>query len=153
MSDKKPEEEQSADPRCTPNYDTSDSLQQEITRVLKDFKNDVLGITFLGNDGVLRSLTADRKVLSAQGLRPELIQAFLSRFPEEYRAKMTNSVFADGTKTPKEKWYEPDPESLPAPLPQEKIEEVKNQSEERKNILRKRLQEDKNLLDVTGVLA
>jgi hypothetical protein len=56
---------------------------------------------------------------------------------------MTDAVFADGTKTSKEKWYEPDPGSLPEPLSQEEIEKVKNQPEERKNILRKRLQEDK----------
>jgi hypothetical protein len=68
MSDTKPEEEQSAAPTCVPSYDTSNPLQQEVTRVLRSFKNDILGITFLGNDGVLRSLTADRKVLSAEGL-------------------------------------------------------------------------------------
>ena len=54
-------------------YDTSDPLQQEVTRVLKGFKNDIPGITFLGNDGVLRSLTADRKVLSAEGLSKPLL--------------------------------------------------------------------------------
>jgi hypothetical protein len=75
MSDTKPEEEQSAAPKCIPNYDTSDPLQQEVTRILRSFKNDILGITFLGNDGVLRSLTADRKVLSAEGLSK------LPRFP------------------------------------------------------------------------
>jgi len=58
----------SSAPRCVPSYDTSDPLQQEVTRILKSFKNDILGITFLGNDGVLRSLTAGRKVLSAEGL-------------------------------------------------------------------------------------
>ena len=37
-------------------------------RTLKSLKNDILSIKFLGNDGVLRSLTADRKVLSVKGL-------------------------------------------------------------------------------------
>jgi hypothetical protein len=69
MTDTKPEEDQSSAPRCVPSYDTNDPLQQEVTRILRSFKNDILGITFLGNDGVLRSLTADRKVLSAEGLR------------------------------------------------------------------------------------
>jgi hypothetical protein len=55
---------------------------------------------------------------------------------------MTNLVFADGTKTPREKWYEPDPESLPEPLSQTEIDKVKNQPEERKDLLRKRMQEN-----------
>jgi hypothetical protein len=73
MSERNLEEEQPAAPKCTPNYDTSDPLQQEVTRILRGFKNDILGITFLGNDGVLRSLTADRKVLSAEGLSKPLL--------------------------------------------------------------------------------
>jgi hypothetical protein len=40
-----------------------------VTRILKSFKYDILGILHLNNDGVLRSLTADRYVLSAEGLR------------------------------------------------------------------------------------
>lgn len=39
---------------------------------------------------------------------------------------------ADGTKTPKEKWFAPDEGILPAPLPQEKLDEMRNASEERK---------------------
>lgn len=73
MSERNLEEEQPAAPKCTPNYDTSDPLQQEVTRILRGFKNDIFGITFLGNDGVLRSLTADRKVLSAEGLSKPLL--------------------------------------------------------------------------------
>lgn len=73
MSERNLEEEQPAAPKCTPNYDTSDPLQQEVTRILRGFKNDILGITFLGNDSVLRSLTADRKVLSAEGLSKPLL--------------------------------------------------------------------------------
>jgi hypothetical protein len=56
---------------------------------------------------------------------------------------MTNPVFADGTKTPKEKWFEPDAGTLPEPLSQEHIDKVKNQPEERKELLRKRMREDK----------
>jgi hypothetical protein len=55
---------------------------------------------------------------------------------------MTDPVFADGTKTPKEMWYEPDPGCLPEPLSQEEIQKVKTQPEERKSILRKRMQEN-----------
>ena len=60
--------ETSSAPRCVPSHDTSDPLQQDVTRILESFKNDALSIAFLGNDGVLRLLTADRKVLSAEGL-------------------------------------------------------------------------------------
>jgi hypothetical protein len=54
-------------PKCG-DWDRSDPHQQEVTRILKTFKNDMMGITHLSSDGVLRSLTADRKVISAQGL-------------------------------------------------------------------------------------
>lgn len=77
MTDPNIEEKPSA-PRCVPSYDTSDPLQQEVTRILKSFKNDILGITFLGNDGILRSLTADRKVLSAEGLSKHPIYRVIS---------------------------------------------------------------------------
>ncbi|KAH6870436.1 hypothetical protein BKA58DRAFT_385071 [Alternaria rosae] len=152
MTDPNKEEISSA-PRCVPSYDTSDPLQQEVTRILKSFKNDILGITFLGNDGILRSLTADRRVLSAEGLRPDLIEAFLSRLPQDFKAQMTNLVFADGTKTPKEKWFEPDAGTLPEPLSQQEIDKVKNYPDEQKDFLRQRMREDENLLDVKGVLA
>jgi hypothetical protein len=48
----------------------------------------------------------------------------------------------DGTKTPKEKWFEPDDGVLPAPLPQERIDEVRNSDEKHKDIIRKRMRED-----------
>ncbi|KAI4657689.1 uncharacterized protein J4E78_006077 [Alternaria triticimaculans] len=151
MTDSNTEELLSA-PRCVPFHDTSDSLQRDGTRILKSFKNDFLSITFLSNDGVLRSLTADRKVLSAEGPRPDLIEAFLSRFPKYFRAQITSPVFADSAKTPKEKWFEPDAGVLPEPLSQQEIEKFKNQPEERTELLRKRMREDETLLDVNGVL-
>jgi hypothetical protein len=49
----------------------------------------------------------------------------------------------DGNQTPKEKWYAPDEGVLPVPLPQEKIDEVKNSSEERKETMRKMMREKK----------
>jgi hypothetical protein len=54
--------------KCVPSWDTRDPLQEEVTRIRQCLKHDILGIEFLGNDGVLRTLTADRKVLSAHGL-------------------------------------------------------------------------------------
>lgn len=64
------------------------------------------------------------------------------RLPEDYRAKITHPVTADGTKLPKEKWFDPDPGILPKPLAREKVEEIRNQSEEYKNVLRQHMKED-----------
>lgn len=55
---------------------------------------------------------------------------------------MTNPVFADGSKTPKEKWFEPDAGTLPEPLSQQEIDKVKNYPDEQKNFLRQRMRED-----------
>ena len=60
-----PEEQTAA---CVPTWDTTDPRQQEVTHILKGFKLDILGIISIGKDGILRSLTADRKVLSAAAL-------------------------------------------------------------------------------------
>lgn len=61
-------EKEAASQSCTPNFDPSDPRQQEVSRILKSFQMDLMGVISLGKDGVLRSLTADRTVLSAQGL-------------------------------------------------------------------------------------
>ena len=105
--------------QCCGTFERNDPKQQELSRILAGFKQDILGVISLGkNDGVLRSLTADRTVLSAEGLSPELIKAFLNRVPDpEWRKGFEN---VDGTKTPKEKWFHPDEGELPAPLPSEK---------------------------------
>jgi hypothetical protein len=52
-------------PKCVPIYDTSDPLQKEVSRLLDTLQYDLMGIIALGKDGIMRSLTADRKVLSA----------------------------------------------------------------------------------------
>jgi hypothetical protein len=43
---------------------------------------------------------------------------------------------ADGTKTPREKWFAPDEGILPAPLPQERLDEMRHASDERKEQMR-----------------
>jgi len=55
---------------------------------------------------------------------------------------MTNPAFADGSKTPKEKWFEPAAGTLPEPLSQQEIDKVKNQPDERKDLLRTRMRKD-----------
>lgn len=49
-------------------WDRNDPHQQEVSRILKDFKMDLMGVISIGTDGVLRSLTAYRTVIDAQGL-------------------------------------------------------------------------------------
>lgn len=48
-------------------WDRSDPHQQEVTRILDEFEYDLMGIIHMSEDGIMRSLTADRTVLSAQG--------------------------------------------------------------------------------------
>jgi hypothetical protein len=71
-----------------------------------------------------------------------MVKAFLARFHgtslEEWHKNIEN---ADGTKTPKEKWFKPDDHVLPAPLPQERWDKVKNDTEEKKEVLRKLIKE------------
>ncbi|KAH7412080.1 hypothetical protein DE146DRAFT_751216 [Phaeosphaeria sp. MPI-PUGE-AT-0046c] len=153
MSGTEANEEQPAATRSCVTWEIEDPIQKEISGILELFQYDIMGIISLGRDGIMRSLTADRKVLSAVPFRHELVIAFLKRFEgsglEEWNEKLEG---ADGTKTPQEKWFEPDDNILPAPLPQERLDEVKNGSEEDKEQLRKLLREKENYVDSSGVL-
>ncbi|KAK5659117.1 hypothetical protein OQA88_1207 [Cercophora sp. LCS_1] len=90
-----------------------DPDQAELSAILRSWKMDPDGIISLGNDGVLRSLTADRDVIDAVGLRPGLIKAMHARVPPQAR---TVDEIVDGTKTPREQWFNPDKTLLPPPL-------------------------------------
>lgn len=68
MSDIEHKDEQPAVSKCEPHWDTTDPLQQEVSRIMKSLPRDLCGVLALGSDGVLRSVTADRKVLGAEGL-------------------------------------------------------------------------------------
>ena len=91
---------------------------------------DPMGIFLVGEDGMLRSLTADRKVIGAAPLEPRHIKAFLDRMPydpeleKKYRG-------ADGTKIPQEQWFSPRPGILPPPLAADKYERGRKMIEER----------------------
>ncbi|KAF2029565.1 hypothetical protein EK21DRAFT_112775 [Setomelanomma holmii] len=147
-------EEQPSAPKCVPLHDVNDPFQKEISSMLKSFTYDIMGILALGKDGIMRSLTADRKVLSAEAFRPELVKAFLQRFPKQYRKLWEQDIGdVDGTMTPREKWFAPDDGILPAPLPQEKLDEARNDDEERKEKMREMLKnKDKRYIDAMGVL-
>jgi hypothetical protein len=86
-----------------------------------------MGILSLGNDGVMRSLTADRHVVDAVGLSPAQIAAYLDRMPLAFGQDDTLLKQADGTKVPREQWFSPDKALLPEPMSQE----VRERTEQR----------------------
>jgi hypothetical protein len=66
----------------------------------------------------------------------------LDRLSPEYIATSNQHLEdADGTKTPREKWFSPDENVLPPPLSKEEIDNVRNSSKERKDVLRKFVRE------------
>src|SRR5690242_1194496 len=91
--------------------------QVEITTLLANLKQDLslTGIISLGTDGVLRSLTWDRRVVDAVGLSPAQITSFLRRVPGEL-GDPKPFARADGTKVSHEQWFNPGPGLLPPPL-------------------------------------
>jgi len=102
-------------------WDRSDPAQQALSRLI-NLKHDstLHGISILSRDGVMRSLTADRRVVDAVGLTPAQIAMWIDRWPEGSR--MRESEFddgADGTKVPKVKWFLPDERLVPAPASEE----------------------------------
>lgn len=107
---------------------TPDDVEQELENILGSIKHDpsLMGILSLGKDGVMRSLTADRRVVDAVGLRPNLIVAFLGRLPPEIRQTYGVNKDADGTKVPKEQWFSPDISLLPEPMSDEVMCRVGN---------------------------
>ncbi|GFF35775.1 hypothetical protein IFM61606_06483 [Aspergillus udagawae] len=82
---------------------------------VKDMKRDPSGrgITHLGKDGVLRTLSADYEVLDARGLNPEQIKNALACLPPG-PIKKEDFRDVDGTKvTSREELFHPAPGILP----------------------------------------
>ncbi|KIW15169.1 hypothetical protein PV08_05214 [Exophiala spinifera] len=92
-------------------------------------KVDPQGIHYLGRDGVLRSFTADREVIDAVGLAPKHIKALLDRTPYMQEAE---DIFrcVDGTKVPREKWFNPDKSDIPRTATEEEKERERIMVEE-----------------------
>ncbi|RFU27245.1 hypothetical protein B7463_g9097, partial [Scytalidium lignicola] len=113
--------------------------QKELSQILKGVKHDLTlnGVFSLGKDGVLRSLTADREVVDAVALRPELIKALLDRMPHNPQAEIDYRG-VDGTKVPQEKWFHPDRSLLPAPF---------TPPEERRNLSPEQLEKNRQMLE------
>jgi hypothetical protein len=103
---------------CAAGFNPEDSDQQEVSSILRGFKRDPASCISLGKDGVLlqskwRSRGARRYSI---GISPKLIKAFLDRMPPAYRDGFDG---ADGTKTPREQWFNPHKALLPQPLTDE----------------------------------
>ncbi|KAI1273117.1 hypothetical protein F5Y07DRAFT_273834 [Xylaria sp. FL0933] len=117
-------------------WSREDPDQQELSAILDSFKMDNLGVISLGKDGILRSLTADRDVVSAAPLSPSLIAALHARMPKEYVDKWCTAAQwdgVDGFKTPESAWYNPDKSLLPEPLSESKKKETIEKMEALKN--------------------
>jgi len=95
---------------------TQDETQKELSETLECLQHDptLNGVWSCGKDGVLRSLTADREVVDAVALRPELIKALLDRMPHRAQNEIDYRG-VDGTKVPREQWFHPDKSLLPPP--------------------------------------
>lgn len=104
--------------------------QRDLIAVSRRLPVDPLGVHCLGRDGVMRSVTANRQVLGAVPLEPRLIKAFLDilDYDEKLEAEFRG---VDGTKAPKEHWFEPPPGILPPPLSKEQLDEARKFMEER----------------------
>ncbi|RMJ19113.1 hypothetical protein CDV36_001244 [Fusarium kuroshium] len=103
--------------------------QRDLIAISRRLPVDPLGVHCLGRDGVMRSVTANRQVLGAVPLEPRLIKASLDilDYDEELEAEFRG---VDGTKAPKEHWFEPPPGILPPPLSKEQLEEARKFTEE-----------------------
>ncbi|KAK6065432.1 hypothetical protein SCUP234_11247 [Seiridium cupressi] len=114
-------------PSCDrPSWYDSDPDQRALTPILKGLKQDLsmMGCVALGNDGVLRSLDADRNVVDAVGLSPKLVEAFQRRAKrEDYTEGECEGL--DGTKITEEVRYHPDKAILPPPLTEQTKEDIR----------------------------
>lgn len=126
----------------------ADADQVEITTLLSNLKQDLslTGVISLGTDGVLRSLTWDRRVVDAVGLSPAQITSFLRRIPGEL-GDPKPFAGADGTKVSHEQWFNPDPGLLPPPLSEEKREKTMRRLEENPEKYRDRIAKLKKAWD------
>ncbi|EXL42836.1 hypothetical protein FOCG_15279 [Fusarium oxysporum f. sp. radicis-lycopersici 26381] len=120
--------------------------QQEMSDILYKMEChdlDLLGIVHLGHDGIFRYLDADRNIHYAIALRPALIKALLDRGPYD---KEEETVFrgVDGTKVPKEQWYNPPLGILPEPLSEEHRKEGQELIKKNKEKINRNREASKN---------
>jgi hypothetical protein len=82
MAVKNEASDQASAPAACQIYDANDPIQQEISQILKEFQYDIMGVISLGKDGIMRSLTSDRKVLSAKPFSTLILCPKLLRAPQ-----------------------------------------------------------------------
>jgi hypothetical protein len=114
-------------------WDRSDPAQQELSTLI-NLKHDVTlgGIQSLGRDGVMRSFTADRRVVDAVGLTPAQLALWMNRWPEgSFPRESQLEEGADGTKVPREQWFNPPEGILPSPMSAEARERVEKKRKEK----------------------
>ena len=97
---------------------------RELHTLIYSLPLDPLGIVDIGKDGVLRSLTHDRKVVAAVPLEPRLIKTYLDlgEWNAEAEAHFRG---VDGTKVPQTQCDQPDSDLLPSPLEGPALDEAK----------------------------
>jgi len=114
-------------------WDRSDPAQKELSNLI-NLKHDLDlgGIVALGRDGVMRSLTADRRVVDAVGLTPAQLALWMKRWPQRSRSPESQlEEGADGTKVPREQWFHPPEGILPSPMSAEARERMEKKWKER----------------------
>ncbi|RKK88296.1 hypothetical protein BFJ69_g152 [Fusarium oxysporum] len=120
--------------------------QQEMSDILYKMERhnlDLLGIAELGRDGIFRYLDADRNIHYAIALRPALVKALLDRTPyDQEEEKFWRGI--NGTKVPKDQWYNPPPGILPPPLSEEHRNEGRQLNEMNKEKFDKIRADSKN---------
>ncbi|KAF5011927.1 hypothetical protein FDECE_1992 [Fusarium decemcellulare] len=119
--------------------------QHELSTIMLKMRDDptLMGIRDLGKDGIFRSLDADRNIVDAVAFTPALIKALLDRMPYDAESeKAFRGV--DGTRVPKDQWYNPQPGILPPPLEEEhreRSEEVLEKYRKMYDARRKKIEE------------
>jgi hypothetical protein len=126
---------------ATPAEQELSADQLEFGKILRNIHHapDGMGIVALGRDGVFRSLTADRDVVDAVPLPPQLIKAMLDRVPFQQELE---DVYrgVDGTHVAREQWFNPDRALLPEPLSEEKKREAQKFHEENHEMIERNME-------------
>lgn len=106
---------------CDPSQQKPSEIQTELRNLIYAMKHDptLQGMVCMGEDGVLRSFDADRNIVDAVPLRPELITAYFEPTPPEELDKYEVTKGVDGRDVPEEQWFHPPKELIPAPLAEE----------------------------------
>lgn len=97
----------------------------------------MMGFGSLGQDGVLRQWDADRNVVDAAALSPDLMKPFLERFPYD---KENEESFrgVDGRNIPWDGWFHPSEDEIPVPQREERRERNEDALEKNRKIYRER---------------